>query len=66
MSMEQQLAGLPEDGLPASSQMEGIRIGGARRLGFLLCQENNPPGHRSRIFNGVHLQQLVFPNLDVL
>lgn len=43
MSTEKQLAGLPEDSLPASSQMEGIRIGGAWRLGFLLlCQENNP------------------------
>lgn len=44
MSTEQQLAGLPEDSLPASSQMEEIRIGGAQRLGFLLlCQENDPP-----------------------
>lgn len=67
MSTEQQLAGLPEDSLPANSQMKGIRIGGAWRLGFLLlCQENDPPGHRSRIFKGVHLQQLVFPNLGFL
>lgn len=69
MSTEQQLAGLPEDSLPASSQMEGIRIGGGTevRISSLVPRKWPPlPLHPSRILNGIHLQQLVFPNLDVL
>lgn len=50
-------------GHPASQQSDGgIRVGGAQRLGFrLLCQENDPLGHSSRLFDGIHLQYFGSP-----
>ena len=66
MSEEQQLVGLPKDTLPANSQMEGFRVGGAQGLVFLpYCQENDLLGHRSRPFPSIMCSQLIFFILNI-